>query len=61
MYCGTSHTLTFARPQTFNTMIVSDGDKFIFQLDKESTKLAITYDQEDSMRCYGNAVKISAQ
>lgn len=60
MYCGTAHTLTFPRPQTSNVMIVSDGDKFSFQLNSDGTRLSIVYDQEDSMKCFGNAVKISS-
>ena len=60
VYCGTSHTLTFPRPTGFSTAITSDGDKFYFRLNDESTHLSINYEQEDSMRCSGNAVKLAA-
>ncbi|CAF2029166.1 unnamed protein product [Rotaria magnacalcarata] len=56
-YCGTHHILSFPKPTGFTTMIVSDGDKFHFHLSKDSTKLSITYEQEDLARCVGNAIR----
>ncbi|CAF3384189.1 unnamed protein product, partial [Rotaria sp. Silwood2] len=56
-YCGISHTLTIPKPTTFGTTITSDGDKIHLQLSKDSTSLSIDYEQEDFMRCAGNAVR----
>ncbi|CAF3859056.1 unnamed protein product [Rotaria sp. Silwood1] len=56
-YCGISHTLTFPKPIGFRTTITSDGDKMHFHLSNDGTHLSIDYEQEDFMRCAGNAVR----